>query len=127
MLVLNGSPDASKAFWKETIKVQRNHIYIFSGWAASWGQGGDVGDPSPASIEVQINGHDAGRAYALAARDGQWGQFKFVWHSRNATTAVIRLIDTSTEGIGNDFAVDDLYFGLRTKGVKNQEPENRPE
>ncbi|MGV3615419.1 MAG: hypothetical protein ACO1SV_08820 [Fimbriimonas sp.] len=112
MLIANGSDSPDVTLWQQTIKVAPGKTYRLTGWAASWGYGGDPVDPSPARLRVYVNGKAGGPVYALNAEDGKWGKFTFAWKSGTAKSAVIRIVDENLEGMGNDFAVDDLSFVL---------------
>ena len=110
MLVVNAGDDATKAFWKETIKVQPNHTYYFGLYAASWGQTSDNGDDNPASIVLMINSELVRVPFTLKSKDGAWTKMVATWKSGSSTTADIRLLDKNTQQFGNDFAVDDIVF-----------------
>ncbi len=110
MMVVNAGGDASKAFWKQTVKVQPNHSYYFGLYAASWGQTNETGDENPASIVVTINGEAVRVPFTLKSKDGVWTKLVATWKSNSATRADIRLVDKNTEAFGNDFAIDDIMF-----------------
>ena len=115
MLLLNGSATAHLAFWSETIQVEPDHQYQFTGWATSWGtnpQDGSPTDYSPARILVYINGVQVGDTYTVNAQSGLWSKFGVQWNSKSRTTATIRLVDENTDIVGNDFAIDDLSFAV---------------
>jgi hypothetical protein len=113
MLVLNGSATQNLAFWVENIKVEPNHRYHFSGWAASWSKNPldqtDT-DYSPARILVRINGKPIGPEFRVDAKAGNWTKFEFDWDSGDQKLAKIRLYDQNLDIVGNDFAIDDLAF-----------------
>ncbi len=111
MLLLNGSPTPDTAVWEETLKVQPNRAYSFGFWAASWGQFGEPNtDPSPAKLVVTVNGKQLGGVFGVYPRDGAWTKFVGVWKSGTASSATIRIVDQNLEGVGNDFAIDDIVF-----------------
>ena len=110
MLAANGGNDPTNAVWSETIPVRPNTTYLFSGWAASWGQNGDGTDPSPALLVATINGVQLGAQVRVSAKNGVWQSFAFPWNSEGATQAEIQILDQNTDWFGNDFALDDLLF-----------------
>lgn len=110
MMLLNGSPAPDTIAWQETIPVAPNTNYVFSGWSTAWGDAGGAVDPSPAKLNLSINGASIGGEVGVSSEDGQWNHFAAPWQSGNATQAVIQISDTNTASYGNDFALDDLSF-----------------
>jgi len=112
MLVLNGSPSASDVVWQETVSVQPNTVYSFSNWEASWGELGGAGyDPTPATLQISINGIQLGTS-SPPSTDGVWSQFGLQWYSGSDTQATIEINDLNTATYGNDFALDDMSFSV---------------
>jgi PEP-CTERM motif len=109
MLIADGA--ANVVVWKETVAVDPNTGYGFSGYAAPWGHysGGDT-DPSPADLVVAVNGASIG-GLQLQSMDGVWENLVGGWYSGSATSAVITIVDTNNAFSGNDFVLDDLSFG----------------
>lgn len=121
MLALNGSEEKNVVVWQSTVKVSPQKKYTFSGWAASWGIDVNTGagtDPSPAMLRVFINGKPTGAVYGVNAKSGNWGKFTYEWSSGSNTTATIRIVNANVDGYGNDFALDDLFFGASAPTVK---------
>ncbi len=112
MLIANGAPTPNTVLWQETVNVSPGTGYAFSGWAASWGELGNGIDPSPAQLEFFVNGVQIGTEFTLIAQDGQWSQFTANWSSGTSNSATITIVDENLAPTGNDFAVDDLVFGL---------------
>jgi hypothetical protein len=108
MLLLNGAPLATVPAWQQVVTVVPNQSYNLAGFARAWGAVST--DPSPAVINVQINGQVIGVDTALPASTAAWTQFSRTWNSGAATSATISIFDANTVGVGNDFAVDDLTF-----------------
>jgi hypothetical protein len=114
MLIANGSPTPNTVVWQETVNVSIATDYVFSGWAASVGMGGDGGgpfDPSPAQLEFFVNGVQIGTEFTLIAQDGDWSQFSAPWTSGTSGAVTVTIIDMNTNRAGNDFCLDDLTFG----------------
>jgi len=109
MLIADGGQNV--VVWKETVDVLPNTLYKFSGYSAPWGHyaGGDT-DPSPANLVVAVNGAEMG-SLQLQSKDGVWEHLFFGWNSGSATTATIEIYDTNGAVEGNDFTLDDLWFG----------------
>jgi hypothetical protein len=112
MLIANGDPTPNTYVWQETVNVSNTTTYSFSGWAASWGELGNNMDPSPAQLEFFVNGVQIGSEFTLNAEDGEWSQFAASWNSGTSSVATIAIVDMNTTAVGNDFALDDLAFGV---------------
>ncbi len=110
MLIANGAPTPNTVVWQETVSVSTATDYVFTGWAASWGELGNGIDPSPAQLEFFVNGVQIGSEFTLIAQDGQWSQFSASWNSGTSASATITIVDMNTTPVGNDFALDDLAF-----------------
>jgi len=113
MMVINGSASPGLPFWIETIKVQPNHHYTFTGWAASWSLSiadGKPIDTSPARIALRVNGKHINEPFAVSEKSGNWTKFSYDWDSGKETEAKIWLTDVNQEVQGNDFAIDELSF-----------------
>ena len=112
MFAANASSTPNTVAWDEMVNVSKAEDYVFSGWAASMGQYpiGNPVDPSPARLGVFVNGIQVGSAFQIPAQNGQWGQFEVPWYSGTSDFATIRIVDLNTDGIGNDFTLDDLVF-----------------
>ena len=103
MMVLDGSTYnlGNDPFWCQLVAVEPNKDYLFSYWATS------LTNSNPANIQVRINGLSIGNAL-VPDQNCVWSQASFVWNSGNNFTAEICLVDIVYEGLGNDFAVDDI-------------------
>jgi Dockerin type I domain len=112
MLIANGAPTANTYVWQENVNVATGTSYVFSGWAASWGElNGDLTDPSPAQLEFFVNGVQVGSEFTLNAHDGDWTQFSASWTSGTSSVATVTIVDENLTLTGNDFCLDDLGFG----------------
>ena len=45
---------------------------------------------------------------------GTWQGLSRTWNSGSNTSVVLSLINRNTGALGNDFAIDDVYFGTRS-------------
>jgi hypothetical protein len=82
--------------------------YCFTGWLATlWDR--DV------SIPVQfrfISADGSVRSFYqnTPATIGTWEPFTFTWNSGTSPIVTVEILSMSTKSIGNDFAIDDLWF-----------------
>ncbi len=104
MMVLNGSVSLAR-IWCQTVNVTPNTNYVFWAWATS------VNASNPARLQFSINNGLIGQQFNLVGTTCLWQQFYAVWNSGNNTTADICIINQNTQPNGNDFAIDDLFFG----------------
>ena len=54
---------------------------------------------------------------------GTWEGLSRTWNSGSATSVVLSLINRNTARTGNDFAIDDVYFGTESTMTPVPEPE----
>jgi len=104
MMVINGAPALQKV-WCQTINVTPQTDYIFQAFAAS------VHPNSPAILQFSINDTLIGEPLRLPSSTCQWREFYVTWHSNTSTNANICIVNQNTSGSGNDFAIDDIFFG----------------
>ena len=104
MMVVNGAPSSGVAVWSETVNVQANSQYVFSGWVTS------VYPASAAQLEFDVNGSPVGSVFTPSLTPGQWQQFTVTWNSGSNASATLSIIDQNIIRGGNDFALDDLSF-----------------
>ncbi|MCZ2101550.1 MAG: gliding motility-associated C-terminal domain-containing protein [Chitinophagales bacterium] len=104
MMVVNGSPTYSR-IWCQTITVTPNTTYIFQAFAAS------VESSSPAILQFSANGALLGSPFNLTSQTCRWDEFYEIWDSGTATSVEICITNQNLAYSGNDFAIDDIYFG----------------
>lgn len=109
MMVVDGSTIANQILWNQKVAVTPGVNYTFTMYLQT------VGQPNPASIEVQINGlpitgNLATSTINAPAADCNWATYTATWNSAANTTADIVLYDRVLFPSGNDFAIDDLSF-----------------
>lgn len=105
MLVANGAT-TPVTVWGQTIEVVPNTTYQFSAY-------GSTTVVDTATLRFEINGVDVG-TLNVPAVTGQWTPFSANWNSGSATTADLKIINLSVASNGNDFALDDIFFGTST-------------
>ena len=108
MLIANGATNPNTFIWEQSLALAANTNYIFSGWAASWGNFGDATDPSPSQIALLIDGVSVGADFFVPAANGVWGAFQFFFNTGSMTNATFRLLSNNLDSAGNDFVLDDL-------------------
>jgi gliding motility-associated-like protein len=105
MMVVDGSNinGGNDKVWCQTISVSPNQDYTFKYFIQT------LAMPSPANIDIVINGVSIGSALAPSTTCS-WVPRQYVWNSGTNTTAQICIYDRETAANGNDFAIDDLSF-----------------
>ena len=103
MMVLDGSTynSGNDSFWCQMVAVEPNKDYLFSYWATS------LTPTNLAQIQVKINGVALGTV-TVPSLACSWGEVTYIWNSGDNLIAEICLVDVNYEGLGNDFAVDDI-------------------
>ena len=105
MMVVNGSATAGDNVWCQTVTVQPNTLYAFNAWLMT------VVAQNPAELQFSLNGAPLGDSFRAPSSNCNWKQFSETWMSDAATTAEICITNQNTAPSGNDFAIDDLFFG----------------
>ncbi|HSC36354.1 MAG TPA: PKD domain-containing protein, partial [Chitinophagaceae bacterium] len=79
---------------------------------------------SNAKIVPAINGVPVADSFVQSrgSGDGSWTKFRFVWNSGTATTADLALFNKDTATAGNDFAIDEISFGVPYSGQSVNQP-----
>lgn len=102
MLVANGLTAGAEAVWRQTVAIQQNSAYAFSVAVSTWAMA--------AQLRFEINDAVVMGGYASPSTEGSWEVVRFVWNSGSSSSAKIEIVNVGAEG--NDFAIDDIYFGL---------------
>ena len=116
-MIVNGSQNLSVVY-QQTINVQPNTYYSFSAWANS------VNPQSPAQLGFVINGKSTSNVTTLGTTTA-YQQIADLWFSGSNTTAVFEVRDVNKDTGGNDFGLDDLYFGTCAAGLTANDVANR--
>ena len=108
-MIVNGSQNLSIVY-QQSVRVRTNTYYSFSVYANS------VNKTSPAQLGFVINGKSTSVVTTL---DGSTNYVRIadLWFSGSNKTALIEIRDVNKVRGGNDFGLDDLYFGTCTKGL----------
>ncbi len=110
MMVIDGSTSngGNDKVWCQTIPVTPGQNYTFTYWIQT------LALPSPANIEVLINGVSIGSDLApnvlCSSVATPWILRSYAWASNANTTAQICIYNRNIASSGNDFAIDDLVF-----------------
>ena len=112
MMVVNGAA-AYQQVWCQTIAVTPNTPYIFQAFATS------VNSSSPAILQFSIDGDLLGTPFGLSGTTCNWEEFNTIWDSGGNTSVEICINNQNTALGGNDFALDDLFFGALCRDEKS--------
>lgn len=108
MMVVNGNQAPNANVWCQTVTVDPNAHYEFSTWATS------VIPSNPAKLQFSIDGIQIGDIFNLSGNTCQWEEFYEEWDSDNSGAPYnveICIVNKNLAVSGNDFALDDIYFG----------------
>lgn len=105
MMVIDGSTvnGGNDKVWCQTVPVTPGQNYTLTYWLQT------LALPSPANIDVVINGISLGTSLAPNTTC-TWAQQTQTWNSGLNTTAQICFYNRNTASNGNDFAIDDIAF-----------------
>ncbi len=129
MYVGNGSPVGGAVVWESSaIAVAGPTQYFFEAFVNNvCCQGGNPYGPGSESILEFALSFDGGPAQSLGTITtdlnlaGTWEGLSTNWTSGTAGSVVLRLVNQNTVQGGNDFAIDDVFFG--TESIVNPAPE----
>ena len=121
MMVANGSPVSGAVVWKsQSIGVTAATNYFFEAFVNNvCCQGFSSGPGSESILEFSLS-QDGGAPVSLAtittnlALAGTWEGLSTLYLASNAGTVELSLINRNTNLGGNDFAIDDVYFGIES-------------
>ncbi|MBC6995581.1 gliding motility-associated C-terminal domain-containing protein [Neolewinella lacunae] len=105
MLVINGATTPNEQVWCQTVAVPANTLLSFTAWVAS------AISENPALLQFSVNGELLGESFRASSATCSWNRFAENWFSGGAMSAEICIVNQNTVGSGNDFAIDDIFFG----------------
>lgn len=105
MLMINGSAEKDQKVWYQTVNVKPHTNYVFSAWIQS------LSPTNPAQLQFSINANKIGNVLQASTRTCQWDRFYNTWNSGDKTAATIAIVNVNQALNGNDFALDDIFFG----------------
>lgn len=106
-MIINGA-NPNLVVWRQTIAVTPNTDYAFGTWIST------MIALNPASIRFSINGLQLGNTFAALLSPNQWVRYFTQWNSGNNNSAIIEIVDINPQANGNDFGLDDIFFGQIT-------------
>ena len=109
MFITDASEVPGVKIWCQNITVLQNTKYEFSAWVTS------LHASNPPTLQFWVNGTTLGDELQIEGTQCNWQNMAGEWDSDQTTSAEICVLNQNTLGIGNDFAMDDIYFGPITK------------
>jgi len=115
MFIGNGKATPDRVWFTTTISVQPNTTYYFEAFVmnlcctAASGVGDGVNPVGPSVLSFYANGQLLGTR--TSTKLGVWEGLTTNWDSGSSTTVDLKLVNSNTVALGNDFAVDDVYLG----------------
>ena len=103
-MIINGGRPSLKV-WQQTISVMPNTQYTLGVWVSR------LSDYDTAKIRFSINGAQLGAIYTAPTSRNKWEQVSRTWNSGSQTNAKIEIVDQRLVAEGNDFGLDDIFFG----------------
>lgn len=132
MMVANGSPVSGAVVWQsQSISISASTNYFFEAFVNNvCCQNFSFGPGSESILEFSLS-FNGGGAISLGtittnlALAGAWEGLSTNYLSGSAGNVVLSLVNRNTNPGGNDFAVDDIFFG--TESTVNLAPVPEPE
>ncbi len=121
MLVADGGNNSNARVWSaRDLKLKSGVTYQFSVWAANIDiEYNKHGISSLAKLKFVIENQDGTKelsSFTVKETLGQWNEFKATFTAtKNYDWCHIYLVNYNTNFEGNDFALDDIYFGAEIK------------
>ncbi len=111
-MIVNGALNLQQ-IWCQTVDVEIDKKYEFSAWGQS------VHPTSPGLLQFSIDGSQIGSSLSLSSATCSWEQIREFWISPITGPVEICVTNQSTALEGNDFAIDDIFFGEICSEEKN--------
>ena len=124
MYVGNGSPADGAVVWQSiSFAVATNTDYFFEAFVMNVCCSSPFPGNTPSILEFSVSGQSLGTVTTDLALAGTWQGLSRTWNSGANTSVVLSLINRNTGVAGNDFAIDDIYFGTQSTVTSVPEPE----
>jgi hypothetical protein len=123
MFIGNGKATPDRVWFTTTISVQPNTSYYFEAFVMNLcctqqsGIGDGVNPEGPSVLSFYANGQLLGTR--TSSKLGVWEGLTTSWNSGSSTTVDLKLVNSNTVALGNDFAVDDVYLGTVSTVLPN--------
>jgi hypothetical protein len=115
MYVGNGSATNGAIVWQsQAFNVAPNTDYFFEAFVMNVCCAKPFPGNTPSILEFSVSGVSLGTVTTDLALAGTWEGLSRTWNSGATTSVVLSLINRNTAVAGNDFAIDDIYFGTQT-------------
>ncbi|MDQ5870983.1 MAG: hypothetical protein M3547_02085 [Acidobacteriota bacterium] len=122
MFIGNGGNTGLRVwFTSAPIAVTPNTTYFFEAWILNWSTT-SVGSDA-AQLTFRANGVNL--LTASASGVGMWTPVSAMWNSGASTTVSLELFNSTPTLVGNDFAVDDIFFDV-TSSIQTPTPTLTP-
>ena len=107
MMAVNGQSSLSlpRVVWTQTVSVMPGKLYRLKFWHSLWAAGN-------AGLEARINSVSIAPAFSAGGALGEWVRFAATWSSGSNTSATLEIVNTTGTYDGNDFALDNIAFGV---------------
>ncbi len=103
-MVVNGAASLQQ-IWCQDVPVELGKKYEFSAWAQS------VNPGSPALLQFSIDDDPIGDILGPSSTTCDWVQVQEYWIANTTGDVEICVLNQNTAAGGNDFAIDDIFFG----------------
>jgi len=117
MMIVNGASDTTKYVWQlaNQISVFAGRTYRFEAWTSTFGLNGNPGQAlAEMRFEISLDAgnqwQQLGRTRAVAGT-ADWQQTYVDGQFATSTNVLLRLMNNQPAAGGNDFALDDIFFG----------------
>ena len=131
MMVANGAPNAGQLVWQSnSIAVASSTNYFFEAFVNNVCCSSTFPGNTPSILEFSLS-LNGGAAISLGIKTtnlglaGTWEGLSTQYFSDGGGSVVLSLINQNTARAGNDFAIDDVFFG--TESIVDPTPTNVPE
>lgn len=119
-MLVNGYTDRpGRTVWSQTVSIDPTADYFFEAFAKNLCCSAFT-FPT-ADLSFLINGILIGGGGATGAA-GSWNGISTMWNAAGARSATLEIRDGVTVFSGNDFGLDDIYFGTETSLTPAPEP-----
>jgi hypothetical protein len=123
MFIGNGKSTPDRVWYTATLSVQPSTSYFFEAFVMNLcctpqsGLGDGVNPVGPSVLSFYANGQLLGTR--TSSKIGVWEGLTTSWDSGTSTTVDLKLVNSNTAALGNDFAVDDVYLGTVSTVLPN--------
>ena len=106
MMIVDGKTTPNSIVWSQKVQVEPDTYYAFSAqvmscWASNM-------EEQYALLQFSVNGSQLGPVFHSPSVLYSWEQFYQIWYSGNNTTATLTILNQNSNGLGNDFAIDEI-------------------